>query len=252
MNLVMESSNEIYYPLLLVPWILLLDNEKIKFFFLLLLSIAVLYSTKRSALLVLLLILIPYYIYVAKTIFHNRLFWVVLLFLLSFSSLMFFHNIDEMMDNRLSSRIESVEDDGGSGRLEIWSAVLHQQGRSSFVEWLFGHGHNSVQKYVIVFNKGYSAHNDYLQVLFDYGVFALIILLIFIFYRFRMFLYLYRHKHKLFFSYYSSLSLFMILSMFSHLIKYPTYFVFIIVYWAMVESLVDKEKVFGKANTKIL
>ena len=146
----------------------------------------------------------------------------------------------------MTSRIESVEEDRGSGRLDIWSAVIHEQSRSSFVEWLFGHGHNSVQKHVIVFNKGYSAHNDYLQMLFDYGIFALITMLIFIYYRFRRLLYLYRKKHNLFFSYYSSMVLFMVLTMVSHLVKYPTYFVFVVVYWAMVESLIDRERLLNK------
>lgn len=252
MNLVLESSNEIYYPLLLIPWVLLMKNERVKFVFFVLLAIAILYSTKRGALLVLLLILIPYYIHLGKTVFRSRFLMVFLLIILSFSSLIVFHQIDERLDNRLSSRIESVEEDRGSGRLDIWSAVLHQQGRSSFIEWLFGHGHNSVQKYVIVFKKGYSAHNDYLQVLFDYGIFSLIVLLIFIYYRFRRLMYLYHNNHYFFFSYYSSLVLFVVLSMLSHLIKYPTCFVFIVMYWAMVESLIDKKVISRKTNVEAL
>lgn len=243
---ILYSSNEIYYPLLLTPWVFLLKSEKLKFVCFSLLAIAILSSTKRSALLVLLLILLPYYIHLGKSIFRNRLLFVSLIVLLLFVSVSIFYRIDSRMDNRLTSRIESVEEDRGSGRLDIWSAVIHEQSRSSFVEWLFGHGHNSVQKHVIVFNKGYSAHNDYLQMLFDYGIFALITMLIFIYYRFRRLLYLYRKKHNLFFSYYSSMVLFMVLTMVSHLVKYSTYFVFVVVYWAMVESLIDRERLLNK------
>lgn len=240
------SSSEINYLLLLTPWVFLLKNEKIKFICFFLLAIAILSSTKRSALLVLLLILLPYYIHLGKSIFRNRLLFVSLIVLLLFVSVSIFYRVDSRLDNRLTSRIESVEDDRGSGRLDIWAAVLQEQSRSSFMEWLFGHGHNSVQKHVIVFNIGFSAHNDYLQMLFDYGIFALITMLIFIYYRFRRLLYLYRKKHNLFFSYYSSMVLFMVLTMVSHLVKYPTYFVFVVVYWAMVESLIDRERLLNK------
>lgn len=243
------SSSEINYLLLLTPWVFLLKSEKLKFVCFSLLAIAILSSTKRSALLVLLLILLPYYIHLGKSIFRNRLLFVSLIVLLLFVSVSIFYRVDSRLDNRLTSRIESVEDDRGSGRLDIWAAVLQEQSRSSFMEWLFGHGHNSVQKHVIVFNIGFSAHNDYLQMLFDYGIFALITMLIFIYYRFRRLFYLYRKKHNLFFSYYSSMVLFMVLTMVSHLVKYPTYFVFVVVYWAMVESLVDRERLLDKQKT---
>ena len=243
------SSSEINYLLLLTPWVFLLKSEKLKFVCFSLLAIAILSSTKRSALLVLLLILLPYYIHLGKSIFRNRLLFVSLIVLLLFVSVSIFYRVDSRLDNRLTSRIESVEDDRGSGRLDIWAAVLQEQSRSSFMEWLFGHGHNSVQKHVIVFNIGFSAHNDYLQMLFDYGIFALITMLIFIYYRFRRLFYLYRKKYNLFFSYYSSMVLFMVLTMVSHLVKYPTYFVFVVVYWAMVESLVDRERLLDKQKT---
>lgn len=233
----LESSNEIYYPLLFSPWLLMLKNEKVKFLCFVLLGIAVLYSTKRSALLAYVLIAVPYYIQLGQRIFRTRFFALFLLVFLAIGSVAVFDRIDSLMDNRLTTRIENVGEDRGSGRLDIWNEVVKQQKCSSFTEWIFGHGHNSVQKYVIVFGKGFSAHNDYLQVLFDYGIFSLLLIFSFLFLLIKRLFRLYHTKSIYFIPYYASIVLFLVLTMVSHLIKYPTYFVFLTIFWGAIEAI---------------
>lgn len=59
---------------------------------------------------------------------------------------------------------ESLET-GGNGRLDIWRQTLKNYKNSNFIELLFGHGYNAVNRAI-----GLSAHNEFIEMLYDYGI----------------------------------------------------------------------------------
>ncbi|MFO7543922.1 MAG: O-antigen ligase family protein, partial [Trueperaceae bacterium] len=66
----------------------------------------------------------------------------------------------------------------GGGRVEIWAAIGEQLTQASAKELLIGHGFESSQRVVQRrFATLTSAHNAYLQVLFDYGLLGLALFL---------------------------------------------------------------------------
>ncbi len=81
----------------------------------------------------------------------------------------YFYVSTETMDQMLT-RMESMETDGGSGRDKIYGKVLEKIDRSDFSEQLFGHGFKAVSNNI--FN--HPAHNDLLEIAYDYGILTLI------------------------------------------------------------------------------
>jgi hypothetical protein len=76
------------------------------------------------------------------------------------------------------ARFEDPNTITGGGRVEIWAAIGEELTNASFKELLIGHGFESSQRVVQRrFATLTSAHNAYLQVLFDYGLLGLILFL---------------------------------------------------------------------------
>lgn len=73
---------------------------------------------------------------------------------------------DAFFDGYLSYRFSKTELDGGSGRDRIFEEVVKMISNSSWIEFLVGHGWNSVV-HDSYFNL--SAHNDFLECLYDFG-----------------------------------------------------------------------------------
>ncbi|MFR9260064.1 MAG: O-antigen ligase family protein [Bacteroides cellulosilyticus] len=69
--------------------------------------------------------------------------------------------VDSYLDGGVTERLERVEDDGGSGRTDIWMAVWHNILNSSVSEILIGHGHNTVIMSKTLSGVPLSAHNDF-------------------------------------------------------------------------------------------
>ena len=74
---------------------------------------------------------------------------------------------DNAVDGILSQRLMNISDDGGSGRTEVWATTIDMITNSDLQAWIFGHGTNGV---LYDSPLGLSAHNDFLEVLYDYGV----------------------------------------------------------------------------------
>ncbi len=76
----------------------------------------------------------------------------------------------------LMERIVSLPEDGGSSRDVIYSSIWFAIKESTLYEWLFGHGINGV---ITVFGRTSGAHNDFLEVFYNFGFFVLILFIAF-------------------------------------------------------------------------
>lgn len=65
-------------------------------------------------------------------------------------------------------RFQNIEDDGGSGRDIVYSKVLSSIFDSDVLSFTFGHGYNAVLLDRV--GLGFSAHNEFLEVFYDYGL----------------------------------------------------------------------------------
>lgn len=74
----------------------------------------------------------------------------------------------------LLDRMETIASDGGSGRDDIYTGVLQAIWRSDFFDIFFGHGMSGIQ---VVFGRKSGAHNDFLEFMYNYGIFSVVLLI---------------------------------------------------------------------------
>ena len=70
--------------------------------------------------------------------------------------------------NHLFQRFQNISEDGGSGRDIVFAKVFYSIFDSSTGDFVFGHGYNAVLLDKVGF--GFSAHNEFLEVFYDYGL----------------------------------------------------------------------------------
>jgi O-antigen ligase len=151
------------------------------------------------------------------------------------------------------NHLQALNTDGGSGRVKIWKNVIELQYKSGIFEWIFGHGDGAVAQDNIYLSYGRyineSAHNDPLEIIYDYGITTFFIY-IYIFIRMlansqKML----KTNYPLTAPYFTSVIIYMVMSINSHLIIYPTYFVYLVAFWGICtaqfetyETLLGKQK----------
>ena len=236
----MDSSgmtrNSIYYQVLLVPFILMLKNEKIKKILLILILIGVFITLKRTPLITMLISIVFFYKNKLQIKKWKKAKNIKVLGIITFSVflIVWINNIfkSSSLKNDLIFRLSQSLDDGGSGRIDILKAMFQKIQYIDLSELIFGHGTFTVGALT---NLG-GAHNDFLDMFWSYGAIGLI-----------FYLYIYKSlikycrifkkiKYDLYPAFLSSVIIFFITSLFSQLVFIPSYIAFLAVFWAYVIS----------------
>lgn len=243
-----ESVNNIYYMLLFLPIVLSIPRKVFKLLGIILIFSGVIVSLKRTAVLALGLSVIIYAV-VSFIIENNNGKKIITLLALSFVVIILTTIIYNYLINIFNIdwgiRIKSLQTDGGSGRDIIWRTILIMQSKSNLGEWLFGHGYNAV------FNLTpfrLSAHNDFLEILFDYGIITLVFYIYFIFSLIKVFFEMCKRKYFLAPSFSASLVIFFTMSLTSHLVIYPTYFIYLSLYWGITIGQYENGLIFNSSE----
>lgn len=232
-----SASNHIFYPLLLTPWILLINRSLFRNTLIIILFFSALVSFKRSAIIIVCIISLFYIFvgYLRKKSKYN-----VLKYFVASSMIVIFFYVFSIYNNYsegyITDRLENIQNDEGSGRISIWKDIIEIQKESNLFEWIFGHGHFTVIDYY-----HYSAHNDFIEVLFNYGLIAFILYVLLYFILFKRFIHFRKKNNSIYISYGASLIIFITLSIVSHLIVYHTYFIYLAFYWGAIEAIAINE-----------
>ncbi|GAA1748909.1 hypothetical protein GCM10009810_06760 [Nostocoides vanveenii] len=120
--------------------------------------------------------------------------------------------------------------DGGSGRAEIYSWVWKRLGEASANRLFFGHGTNAVAQET----GGFSAHNDFLEVAYDYGLVGFGLYLFVYACLIATLIKLVSSRNRYAGAWAASLGLFATLSSLSHLALIPTYVALLAVFWGYI------------------
>ena len=231
------QSNTIYFSLLTLPWWLVLKGGKYQSFVLVVFTILAIFSLKRSSMLAIVLCWTIYVILKFK-LKKSKLIGVVSIMAVLIVGTIIFTVADDKLGGQLTERVNREETAEGRNRLGIYILTMEMILSSSSQELLLGHGHFAVKKNSI-FNV--SAHNDFLEVIYDYGLIILVLYLCLWIYVFRKCISLYKQKSELLFPYAVSLCIFLVLSNVSHLILYTSYFNFLVLFWGCVEGYCEKK-----------
>ena len=231
--------NTIYYPLLLLPWLIVQRKKSWHFVGMLAIAVLVLFSLKRTAVFAFGASVIAYFytFQAIKSSLKGRLiifFGVIIVFAVGIIG---FNYFEETTNYALSKRMDREALSEGSGRVDIYKDTVTLIENSTFADGIVGHGSNAVEA-----KLGISAHNDWLEVLYDYGLGGLIIyalLHLSLIVKTRKLIY---NKSIYASAFAVSYMLFFVISLTSHLIIYPTYFIFLTAFWGMINGLTEVVK----------
>ena len=166
----------VYIPLIFAP-LLLLNNNKFSWLCIILILYVLFDSGKRGGLFDTIGGLLLYYHNIRGTIKMSKKLLAGLIFVLV---ILFAGGvvIEYMTDSTMIEQIVHGTDssDYSSGRIDIMKDVLYKYWNSDAVGIFFGHGLGSVAEFS---KEKVSAHNDFVEILFDFGIFGLISLLLF-------------------------------------------------------------------------
>ena len=228
------GNNMIFYLLTMLPWLLVAKERILRLITVLFVLGLSVVTMKRSAMTacVIITMSVIYLEYVKGN--PNKARAVCLSLVLAFSAfgLMFYANA--VNDGAAMERVENLEEDEGSGRLERYKDVIRLlRDEDIHGKLLLGHGYRTVEASL---GESASAHNDFLEVSYDYGIIGLIVYALIHLALIKRLLYLRKIESVYYEGYLISYMIFFIMSMVSHLIIYPTYFIFLTSYWGAIEG----------------
>lgn len=232
---VLVGSNIIFFVLLLLPWIAILETKR-KWIGVITITILTILSIKRSAIIIIMgaLLILLFDRNHGQKGKSTR----ILLGTIAVIGIILIGIPDTPLDNVLT-RFEALEEDGGNGRLDIYNDVINAFSKQSTLNQFFGSGYRAVQNELFKnynYNIYISAHNDFLEVLFDYGYIGFLFYILLHIKIIKRIIMLYRSKNAYFSAYLISYFEFLIMSSVSHLIIYPSYFLFLVAFWAYSEN----------------
>lgn len=243
----LSALNIVYYLIFMLPIVLMSKNKKIVGIGIALNILAVVLSSKRGALVI---VLIALFVWIRTDLsgrFDTKklskvLFYVVLAIvaLIAITAL-----VDELGLN-IFERMESFlsgEDSSGSGRITIWTDYWNQMKRDSIWHDFFGRGYNATKLNADLKPLGLSwAHNDFLQVLFDYGIIGLVIFCIIVGKLFKIASEMKKFQYCYYRQFFVSLFIFLLCCIYSMVTIYPQWFLSMAAFWGFVIGDFERER----------
>ncbi len=237
------TMTNVYYILCFLPFITDIDSKWLKRIFTILIFSCVILSFKRSAIVVSAIVIFTMILLFFENEKRRK---IALILVVAFTIATVTIPILFERANIQSIYLMWIERFNDSNtRWTILLDVWNMQIDSSFFEWIFGHGYNAVMNDI---GYGLSAHNDYLEILYDYGLIAFVLFLIFIVGMIKYCNKLKKYNCKYYKGMIISLEIFIIASIPSHMYTYSTYFIILSLYWGYSMALSKEELVNAKSN----
>jgi len=247
-NIISHSSepgaiSSIYYIILFLPMLLILKDTKIKNISIIICVALTLLSEKRTALLIMIISFFVYeiiLIYLYKRENRKKIYAILGVFVFLIAFFLLYNILIENYNVTVFDRMKLLQNDGGSNRVAIYSAVWNKIIGSSFPDLLLGRGFNGVY---LSGAATTSAHNDFLEVIYDYGLFGFIPFILFYLGLIKINIKMIKLRHEYAPAFGVSIVILLFMSMFSHLIIYPTYILLLMIFWGIsINSLFDKKQ----------
>lgn len=228
----MLAVNPVYFLAYLMPVVMLVKSKLLKWGYLFLLFVLIILSYKRLAILAYVTSLLVYFYFLSTKSSSNAGLWKSVM--IGLGAAMFvavlafaFQRLSGMFQLEWSERMSTMVESGGSGRLTIYQEVF----RSFMADpsyWLMGRGHNGV-----FLTLGIWAHNDLLEILYDFGIIGVTLYLLFILRLVQILFEMKRFGYNHTGAYAASLVWFAWGTMFSILVPFPMWFLGLPIFWGI-------------------
>jgi O-antigen ligase len=191
---------------------------------------AVVLSLKRTAIISLVISLLYYFYSVREVIrkgLPQKIKFLFITVISVFIGYILFNQLTRTFSIDWVGRLSTLLIDGGSGRDVLWkytwAALLDQ----NIFQWILGNGYRATE-----YLGG--AHNDFLEVLFDFGIMGLGAYLLFIVLLIKSFFQMKKDKYPNYPAFGVSLIIFIFGSIFSQLVILPHWFLYLPLYWGLI------------------
>lgn len=239
---IVTVSNIFYYVLMPLPLVFISNNKMLNWSFLIVALVVAVFALKRSAIISIVLVsLLYFYVSMRKsyTVFIQIVFVLVV-----FSLFVSFLGIDLISSKYelLNHRFETFYDDRGSGRIDLLVEFINKDVKDlfSFPELFIGNGFASYKDKVLGLHEAY--HNDFVDVLYSFGIIGVLFLLFFYFLLLKRLVYIKNNIEPLYIPYLISIVLFMIYSFSGGMFYFLYYSIPVFVCIAMSEASIVKSK----------
>lgn len=217
-----------YYTLALLPLVLIYTKKKYEFLPFLVVFASILISSKRAGMLALVLMLLVYFLSVNKKNIRKTLSNIIGLGVLVFFAYYLYFYFEEKYSFDYMSSILKLQEDGGSGRDLRWEKVISGIISSHPFNFLFGHGFKSISDFA-----GGNAHNDFLEIFYEFGLFAFLLYLYFYISMFKTYLAMRKKKYPYSKHFVLSIIAAIFLANFSFFIIEPRFITFSALSWGI-------------------
>lgn len=238
----MVRNNAAYCAIVFIPFILCLRNQilALGLSFLVLTIVAI--SAKRGGTVCALLCIFVYLcIWLWTTPKKNTLLVVSMIVGVCIGTVFVYDFLSENGAD-IIERLNNVESEGDNGRLIIIRTSLNLFLNSNALSMMFGHGYNSV---IMDSRLSVSAHNDFVELLYDFGMIGLCFYLMFLIQLLRFGYKEVKLKDSYAPAYMSSIVLFLVMANVSHIIIYPYIAIPILSFFAFIST---KSSITSHAN----
>jgi len=236
------SLNISYFPFLMLPTLLCFDNKRLKTFFVAIIAITIFSSFKRGGLIAFFLSITVYYTVEYLFVISNnqKITKLMYVFLIIALIVFIFFIYDSSSGGYFWERLMMLNEDEGSGRIDVYKEIILIIENTSLSDFIFGHGHDAVFRST---TQSLSAHNDFLEIFYDYGILIFGIYINLHIQLVKTAISLVKSKSRFASPFAMSYTQFLFLSLVSSVFIYP-YFIFLTTFWAMVIGVTKRETVY--------
>ena len=230
-----------YYTLFFLPFALLSEKKVIKWGGTVLVLYTLLLSMKRTGFIAFVAGIVIYILveYRSAPKGSKKRAFVLLGGLLALTAMYFFIMENTRGTFSVIDRLLSTGQTSNEGREDVWPVVISMIRYSDIIALIFGHGFDTVIENSPL---ALSAHCDFLEVIYDYGVSGLLLYLTFYKRLWTGFIKMYRQGSELAAPMSFTFVTAFVVSLFSHLIIFPTYFLGFCLFWGLALGSVDSEE----------